>query len=133
MPDRGYKYRKEWNAENYKQLNVALPPDLAAAFKAACGANNEPTRQVVARLVSEYAAMPPPRKRAAAAPDCSTRKTRRIAARSILDQLEELREAEEEYKDGIPESMYNRREEAENAVSALDDAIAAIEGLYEGD
>ena len=133
MPDRGYKYRKAWNTENYKQLNVALPPDLAAAFKAACGANNEPVRQVVARLISEYAAMPPPRRQAAAAPDFSTRKARRLAARAILDQLEELREAEEWYRDNIPESMYNRREEAENAVTAYEDAIAAMEGLYEGD
>jgi len=130
MADRGYQHRKRWNAENYKQLNVALSPDLAAAFMSACEANNEPSRQVVARLISEYTSKPPPRKRAAAAADYSTRKARRAAARAILDQLEELREAEEWYRDNIPESMYNRREGAENAVAAYEDAIAAMEELY---
>ena len=129
MADRGYEHRKRWNAANYKQLNVALPPDLAEAFKSACEANNEPARQVVARLISGYVSKPPPRKRAAAAPDYGTRKARRNAAQAILEQLEALRDAAEEYKDNIPESMYNRREEAENDVTAYEDAIAALEEM----
>jgi len=130
MADRGYKYRKEWNAANYKQLNVALPPDLAAAFKAACGANSEPVRQVLVKLVSEYASQPKPKKRVSTALGHGTRKARRIAAQAILEQLEALRDAEEEYRDNIPESMYNRREKAESAVAAYEDAISALEDLY---
>ena len=132
MADRGYQHRKKWNADNYKQLNVALPPELAAAFKEACAAHGEPIRHVLLRLVSEYAAMLPPRRRAAAAPDYSTLRARRNATQAILDQLEELREAAEEYMDNIPESMYNRREAAENAVAAYEDAIAAMEDMYSG-
>ena len=131
MADRGYQHRKKWNAENYKQLNVALPPDLATAFKEACEANGEPTRQVVVRLVSEYAQKPPQKKRTAAASDYSTRKARRVVAQAILEQLKALREAEEEYMASIPESMYNRRESAENAFTAYDEAITALEGLLD--
>jgi len=130
MADRGYKYRKEWNAKNYKQINVALPPDLADAFKAACAAHGEAARQVLARLISEYTQTPPPRKRAAAAPDYSTLKARKKATQDILDVLEELREAAEIYRDGIPESMYNRQEAADNALTAYEDAIAALEEMY---
>jgi len=73
---------------------------------------------------------PPPSKQAAAAPDFSTRAKRKKAAQAILEQLETLIEAAEENKCGIPESMYNRQEEAENDVTALGDAIAAIEELF---
>ena len=132
MADRGYEHRKKWNAANYKQLNVALPPDLAEAFKAACEAHGESVRQVLVKLVSEYASAPPPKRRAATAPDYGTRAKRKKAALAMLEQLEDLHAAEEEYKDSIPESMYNRRDEAENAVTAYEDAIAAMEGIYAG-
>jgi len=130
--DRGYKYRKEWNAANYKQINVALPPDLADAFKAVCKAHGEAARQVMVRLISEYVNKPLPPVSGAAAPDYSTLKARRTATQEVLNKLEELREAAEQYRDGIPENMYNRLENAENVVTAYDEAIAAMEDMYSG-
>ena len=58
MAGRGYKYRKEWNAANYKQIKADAPPDLAGAFQTACKANNEPVRQVLLRLSGLYPCMP---------------------------------------------------------------------------
>jgi len=135
MADRGYKYRKAWNAANYKQINIAVNPELLEAFKAACERTGVPMRQAIISLMKQqvghsYIAKPLKKENA---PDYSTRAKRKKAARAILEQLEAMREAAEEYKGGIPESMYNRLEEAENDVTAYEDAIAAMEGLYEGD
>lgn len=133
MPDRGYEHRRKWNAANYKQLNVALPPDLAEAFKVACEANGEPVRHVLIGLIEEYTQKPPNAlKTPGNAPNdyFSTRGRRKKAAQEMLRRLETLRDAEDAYMDSIPESMYNRRESAENAVASLEEAIATLEDLY---
>jgi hypothetical protein len=130
MPDRGYQHRKEWNAKNYKQIKADVPPDLAAAFKAACEANNEPVRQVLIGLMGEYAQTAPKARKAASLPSYDTRKKRREAVGAILSALGSILEAEEGYRDGIPESMENRRESADMAISAIEDAIASLEEAF---
>jgi hypothetical protein len=136
MPDRGYQHRKEWNAKNYKQLNVALPPNLAAAFKAACEVSGEPVRQALLRLIEDYAQAPQKAKKAAAAPppDYSTLGKRRAAVAAMLEQLEAIREAQEEYRDSIPENLQGSRryEDAETAAGALGEAAAALEEAFSG-
>jgi galactokinase len=130
MGDRGYEHRKKWNSENYKQLNVALRAELAEAFKSACAANGEPARQVMIRLITGYLSNAQPKKRTPAKPDYSTRAKRKKAAMEMLEQLEAMRDAEEEYRDKIPESMYNKQEESERMVGIFEDAISAVEELY---
>jgi galactokinase len=130
MGDRGYEHRKKWNSENYKQLNVALRAELADAFKSACEANGEPARQAVIRLITEYLSNAQPKKRTTANLDYSTRAKRKKAAMEMLGQLEAMRDAEEEYRDKIPENMYNKQEEAERTVGIYEDAISAVEELY---
>lgn len=133
MPDRGYKYRKEWNAANYKQIKADVPPELADEFRAACTASGEPVRQVLLRLISGYARAPQNAKKAVRIePDYSTRGKRRKAAAEILDQLTELLEAEEAYRDNIPENLQGsiRYEAAEQAVESLTEAVSALEGAF---
>ena len=130
MGDRGYEHRKRWNSANYKQLNVAVSTDLAEAFKSACEANGEPARQVVVRVITEYISGEKPRKRASAGPDYTTRAKRKKAVGKMLEQLEALRDAEMEYSGNIPESMYNKQEDAERAVGVYEEAITALEELY---
>jgi hypothetical protein len=131
MADRGYKYRKEWNASNYNQIKADVPPETATAFKAACRANNEPVRQVLIGLMEEYSRLPMKAKKVAA-PDYSTRAKRRKATAEIFDQLMEILEAEEAYKDAIPENLQGskRYDAAEKAVDSLNEAIAAIEDAF---
>ena len=62
--------------------------------------------------------------------DYSTRAKRKKAAMGMLEQLEAMRDAEEEYMDRIPENMYNKQEEAERAVGIYEDIISAVEELY---
>ena len=131
MSDRGYLHRKKWNSENYKQLNVAVSADLAEAFKLACQANGEPARQVVIRLMTGYISdTKPTMNRASAIPDYSTLENRRSALKQILLKLEDMRAAEEAYRDNIPINMYNKLEAASNAVDNYDVVMAALEELY---
>jgi len=52
--DSMYQLRKDWNASNYKQLNVALPPLLAKSFKEACSESGVPARQILMSLIEGY-------------------------------------------------------------------------------
>ena len=133
MPDKGYESRKKWNAANYRQLNVALSVELAEKFRVACEANGEPMRQVVVRLISEYSGNVPeshPKTRISANADYSTRSKRKTVLTTVLEQLCDLRDAEEDYKNAIPESMYNKLESAESVVEAYENAVAILEDLY---
>ena len=134
MPDKGYEYRKEWNAKNYKQLNVALPPDLAESFKAVCEAHGEPARQVIVRLISEFVESPVPTKK-----DDSeaygTRGKRRKAAERVIVQIRDICDAEDGYMNSIPENLQRsvRYANAEKAVSLLTEAIEAMEESFVND
>ena len=130
MADKGYESRKKWNAANYKQFNVAIGLELAEAFKSACDANGEPMRQAAVRLISEYVSKPLPDVRTAAVTDYSTRAKRKRALGTVLEQLEDLLDAESAYRDNIPESMYNKHESAERAVEAYEEAVAILEETY---
>ena len=49
---------------------------------------------------------------------------------TVLEQLCDLRDAEEDYKNAIPESMYSKLESAESVVEAYENAVAILEDLY---
>ena len=129
MGDSGYESRKRWNSANYKQLNVAINADLAETFKSACDANGEPARQALVRMITDYLYITQPEKRVSSDPDYSTRAKRKKATGRLLAQLEAMRNAEEMYRDSIPENMYNKREEAERIIGMYEDAIAAMDEL----
>ena len=131
MTDRGYEHRKEWNAKNYKQLNVALPPNLAEAFKAACASRGETARQVVVRLISDFTEEPI-KPRGTDAEPYGTRGKRRKAAGLLLEQLKAICDAEEAYRENIPENLQGsvRYANAEKAVGLLADAIEAMEDAF---
>ena len=129
MAGKEYEYRKEWNSRNYTQIKAAVSNDLADAFKAACKANDKPVRQVLISLMQEYAHVPPKVLKTASQPDYSTRGKRRSAAAELLSQLQAILEAEEQYRNGIPESMSNRIENADVAIEALTEAIGLLEDV----
>ena len=126
MPEKRYESKKRWNTAHYKQVNVAVRPELATAFRTACEQAQTPMREVFIRLMAEYCEAPP-------APEqkdkgYTVRSSRRKATAAIIGQLEKIRDAEEEYKRKIPENLRNstRYESAEQAVEALDEAIGIL-------
>jgi hypothetical protein len=120
--------KQRWKSKHCTQVNVALPKELAAAFKARCGAAGISVAGEVARLMAESLGMPPPAKKKAvpAAPKFDTRLARRKAVKSALWLLGEVRAAEEAYMDRIPEQLQ------ESNGAGIDDAISALGEAMDG-
>jgi hypothetical protein len=129
------EYIMQYNKENYKQVKVYMLPGLAAALKAYCAARNESIAGViigaVCSLIGADPPEPPPMPTRKSEPKKSTLAARRKETGKIISALERILEAEKEYRDGIPPSMENKRESAENAAAAIEEAIEKLREAYE--
>jgi hypothetical protein len=133
--------KRRWNAAHYTQLNVSLPQDMAAAYKAQCAEQGLSQAGEIALLVATWlgleapvAAKPPkPKKAKPAEVNVSDRRHRRAAVERIHDDLESIRDAEQEYRDNMPDNLQSgmRAEAADTAIEQLDTAITALEQAYE--
>jgi len=132
MQEKVYESKKRWNAANYKQLNIAVRPELAAAFRTACEQAQTPMREVLITLIAEYCATPQAVK-VQNDKSYTVRSSRRKATVAIIRQLEKIRDAEEEYKTKMPVNLRNstRYESAEQAVESLDEAIGILGEAFE--
>ena len=130
MPNKYYQSRKRWNAANYKQMNLSLNPDLSEAFRTACEQRGTSMRKVLTEFMASYAQSPPIAKKPKKG--YNDRGGRRKAVESIVNQLTAIRDAEEQYKDNIPENLKNssRYESAEQAVETLEEAIGLLSEAY---
>jgi hypothetical protein len=104
MPDSYYESRKRWNAANYRQFNVAIRPELSEGFRAACERNQMSMRAVLTEFMAAYAETPTPEK-SPKNRGYNERSQRRKAVGQIISQLEAIRDAEEQYKENIPEGL----------------------------
>ena len=127
MPDDWYESHKRWNAANYKQINIAVRPELADAFRAACEQAKTPMRETLIAFMTHYC-MAPPALKDQKDKGYITRSSRRKATAAIIAQLERIRDAEEQYKQNIPSNLKNssRYESAEHAIQVLDEAIGIL-------
>jgi hypothetical protein len=126
--------RTQWNSNRYKQVKVYVNPDVAADFKAACAACGESMASAMSRAMLDYCGKKPGKKlkTKAADPDYSTRGKRRTALRHHAEQVEAIRDAEETYKDNIPETLQGgqRYDDATQTVEALDEAVDALSRAF---
>jgi len=131
MPDDWYESHKKWNAANYKQINIAVRPDLAAAFRAACEQAQTPMREALIALITQYC-MAPPAIKEQKDKGYITRSARRKATAVIITQLVKIRDAEEDYKQNIPSNLQNssRYESADQAIQLLDEAIVILTDVF---
>ena len=131
MPNNYYESRKRWNAANYKQMNIAVRPELSEDFRKACEQNQIPMREVLTVFMAAYSTAPSLPK-SPKGPSYNERRKRRKAVADILAQLEEIRNAEENYKENIPENFKtsSRYESAEHAVEALGEVIVLLESAF---
>ena len=123
--------KTRWNAKNYTQVKVYVEPGVASAFKAACSRNGDSMASVISQFMAEYsgtAAQARPR----AGLDVSTRRKRRQIVSRMAKELEEVRDAEMGYLERIPENLHGsaRYEAAEESVSAMDEALDLLGGVY---
>jgi ribonuclease D len=132
MPQKQYKSRRRWNSENYKQINIAVRPELAEAFRTACEQAHTPMREVFITLMTEYCAKPAaPKKQEDKS--YTVRSKRRKATAAIIKHLASIRDAEEGYMQNMPANLRNssRYESAEQAVEALGEAIDRLSEAFE--
>ena len=131
MPSKYYDSHRRWNTANYKQINIAVRPELSDEFKAACARNDISMREAIINLMAAYAAAPTPAKKLNDK-GYSERGRRRKAVSDIITQLTEIRDAEDTYKENIPENLKasSRYESAEQAVESLDEAIERLEAAF---
>jgi hypothetical protein len=121
--------KKRWNAEHYTVIKVSADPGVATAFKAACVASNVSMNGKLTQLMAEYGNAA---KKQKSRPDYSTRRQRRAAVKSILLQLEQIRDAEEQCRDNIPENLQGSSiyDTADEYVSSLSETVELLESIY---
>jgi hypothetical protein len=121
----------KWNAANYAQVKAFINPELAASFKATCANAGVSMASVLSQLMAEYCAAPISKKTTVTNP-VSTKKKRRNTVRALIHQLEQVRDAEEQAKENIPENLRGAGifDASEESVSLLEEAIEILEGVY---
>ena len=97
------KSQKRWNADNYKQFNISLKPELIEAFRAACEKSSMSMRAVLVSFMTGYASAPHSSQKQESEHKYIKRNDRRKAVASILVQLEAIRDSEMQYMDNMPE------------------------------
>jgi hypothetical protein len=107
------------------QVKVSVDTQIASAFKKACAGANISMAAELSGFMASYASVRMKRKDA---PDYSTRRRRRTAIRSIIEQLEQIKACEERVRDNTPENLQGSSvyEAAEEAVSSLEEAIDTL-------
>ena len=132
MSEAANRAKTKWNAKNYYQLKVSVPPDLAAAFKAACGKAGLSMANVLSQFMAQYSAQPVKESNPVQEDDVSTRGKRRKLVHSYTLRMERVRDAEENYMLNIPENLQGsiRYEAAAQSVSVMDEVIERLGDIY---
>ena len=122
--------KQKWNTDNYSQIKVSVPKDLAAEFKEKCKSSNVAMASVIKKAMSGFCGQ---KARISSKPPVGTRQQRRKAVALALSIIEDASLAESLYLDAIPENLRNssRFENAEASVCAFEEAVQALEGIYE--
>ena len=124
------KVKDKWNSANYTQIKAAVRPEIAAAFKAACQANNVSMNSELSKFMEGSGAAVSASK--SEKDLLASRGGRRKLLGTLMEQLERIKDAEEEYKENIPENLQGsvRYENAEQAIEALEEALEALYRAY---
>jgi lipopolysaccharide biosynthesis protein len=111
-----------------QQVKVTVARDVAVAFKKACVSRQLSMAQVLSDYMAEYAQKPIAQERATPR-DYSTRRLRRAAIRSIVKDLNLIKEREERSRDNTPENLQGSAvwERADEIIALIEEAIDALE------
>ena len=116
--------KQRWNQNHYTQVKVSVPHEIAAAFKEKCAAAGISMASELSNFMRGYN----PKKTV----QVTTRQQRRKAIVGVILQVEAIADAEQEYMYNIPINLQNseRYEAAEQAVSALEEALGILHNVY---
>ena len=122
--------KEKWNFENYTQVKISVPKDLAAEFKLKCQTANISMASAIKGFMLDYCKRKT--KPVSKMPPVDTRQKRRKAVDYACRIIIEASSAEAGYVESMPINLRNSSiyEAAEESVSAYEEAIAALEGIY---
>ena len=108
-----------------KQVKVSVSQDIADAFKKMCVAKNVSMASVITEFMADFSKTAANKNESK---DYATRRKRRIALNAVINQLEQIKNREEQYRDNIPENLQGSVvfETAEQCISYLDEAIEIL-------
>jgi len=124
--------KTRWNATNYTQIKAYVPPNTAAAFKAACTATGVSMNSVLSQFIADYCDMQTGIKTKNDANLLSTNRKRRKRHEELLNHLIKLRDAQASTNDNVHENFRNTEnfEAAQERVAMMDEAIEILESIY---
>jgi len=128
QPEIQHRAAKNTALVNHRtQVKVSVAPEVASAFKAACAASNVSMVGALSEFMTGYTKTAVKRK-----PEYTTRRQRRASVKSMVWQLEQIRTAEERYRDAIPDNLQGSVvfDAADQSVSLLDEAIDLLNSVY---
>jgi hypothetical protein len=117
--------KQRFNKNHYTQVKVSVPHETASDFKIKCAEAGVSMASELSKFMSSCS----PKK---TAPSVKTRQQRRKATFAVIQQLEAIADAEQEYMDNIPINLQNsqRYEAAEQAASALEEALGILHNAF---
>ena len=125
------KVKDEWNRSNYVQIKISVKPETAEAFKAACKAGNVSMASELSIFMANRG-MAPVTTGFQEADLLTSRGGRRKLLVALIGKLEQIMEAEDAYKEAIPENLQGsiRYENAEQSVLAMEEALELLNGAF---
>ena len=116
---------------SYAQIKVSVSPKVAEAFKAVCQAE----KVSMAGELSKFMTIRSGTVSSAGGLRkdlLSSRGDRRKRVFELIRELEQIKSAEERYRDAIPENLTSsvRYDNAEESINVLEEVIAALAGAY---
>jgi len=122
--------KDKWNRKNYRQIKISVKSEVAEAFKIACKADNVSMASELSGFMAARGGAP-----AVARSEndlLMNRPGRRKLVNALIEQLEQIKGAEESYRDAIPPNLREsmRYENAEQSILALEEALDVLKEAY---
>jgi hypothetical protein len=113
-----------------KQVKIYAEPELADAFKALCEKGGTSVTAELSAYMRKRTGLKDPT--AVTGSHTDRRYQRRATVREVIRRLEQVRDAEESYRDSIPENLSGGPLAcaADEAVSRLTEAVDALSDAY---
>ena len=111
-------------ADAMTQVKFTIESDIVSAFKSRCAAEGAS----MASMIREWMKTGTPYKKVKN--DLQTRPHRRKTVQEIIRVLNDILEAEIEYRDNIPEHFTQRYEAADSTCELLTEAISSLEEAF---
>ncbi|MDR1319813.1 MAG: hypothetical protein LBK56_00045 [Gracilibacteraceae bacterium] len=115
-----------------QQVKIYAEPELATAFKALCEKSGTSMTAELSAYMRKRLRLKEPTLSTGSRTETDKRWRRKAIVREMIDRLENVCDAEESYRDSIPENLSGGplAEAADEAVSKLTEAIEILSDVY---